>query len=113
MLNQVGGPKLETLGKIDLPFLFYMNRSLNSCSETSCKLKTVSSLILVVFSLLTRQGNNFGPTERKKEDLRGFGQDQDVPRRFDVGALLNMTTGWSLCHLSALVRYFMPDVCFT
>lgn len=76
-----------------------------------CLLQAENMLSLIFDCILLHacQSNNFGPTERRKEDLRGFGQD--VPRRFDVGALLNMTTGWSICHLSALVRYSISDVC--
>ncbi|CAM9651641.1 unnamed protein product, partial [Ectocarpus fasciculatus] len=46
------------------------------------------------------QASNYGPMAQRKKTIVGG----PVPGHFDVGALLKMTTGWTLGHLSSLVR---------
>lgn len=63
----------------------------------SCGAYCIISLFWLVAS---RQASNYGPIAQRKINIVGG----PVPRHFDVGALLKMTTGWTLGHLSSLVR---------
>ncbi|CAM9492651.1 unnamed protein product [Ectocarpus sp. 12 AP-2014] len=46
------------------------------------------------------EASNYGPIAQRKKTIVGG----PVPGHYDVGALLQMTTGWTLGHLSSLVR---------